>query len=288
MHVLCSQHRGAPEAKTDVVPAFLEATFQAILKKANKKNFRKWKDYAENKRVPGEASKGHSGQWGWTCKGPEAGMSMVVSRYRENAGGLEGIEPGVKCRVGRWEMQTGANPRGSGVGFILSTQSRGRGPQGLLPWPHPAPVLRPPGQLTITMDLWKSEMGRMTVVRGLSRMPPILRLSPRLWRGVHGLRRAPRRGRACADVIGLCSISTESLHFVAYTWPSHFPRRLSPTCPTLPIARSSFKDVTRFGDCSETCFAFPLWGCQPWKTQQEEVIASALKELAGAIVEATG
>lgn len=61
------------------------------------------------------------------CKGPEAGMSLMVSRQRGNAGGLEGIEPGVEWRVGRWELQTGANSGASGVGFILSAQGRGRG-----------------------------------------------------------------------------------------------------------------------------------------------------------------
>ena len=41
----------------------------------------------------------------------------MVSRHSEKAGGLEGTEPGVEWRVGRWEMQAGAKPCRAWCGF---------------------------------------------------------------------------------------------------------------------------------------------------------------------------
>lgn len=55
---------------------------------------------------------------------------------------------------------------------------------------------------------------------------------------------------------------------------SHLPHD---TCRTLQLKGT----VTRFIDCAEICFASPPWGCQAWRTQQEEVTISALKALAG-------
>lgn len=55
---------------------------------------------SQYQKKPAGGAQGHRGG---ECKGPGAGTRLVVSRHREKAGGLEGTEPGVKRRVGRWE-----------------------------------------------------------------------------------------------------------------------------------------------------------------------------------------